>query len=204
MRICDIIELIIRITEEELAMEIVNREMIIPRKKSISIRNAVLLLVLAAVFLFFFGYAYFFDVPWMTSKPPLVAVVLTLLITPVLFFCGIGYVKQIFNENPILIINERGIHEQMSRNSVGLIKWEDIEKVNVIPYMDNTHWVCIILKRPEKYITDQKRLSKLSRQKGTAQWGHVTFSSLYFKKKINEVAAVIQYYLGQYREECSF
>ena len=180
-----------------------NREIISPRKKSTSIKNAVLMFLFAAVFLVFFVYDYFIGVSWITSEPPLVMVILSLVFAPVFILCGVAYTRQIFNSDPILIVNRYGICEQMSRNSVGLIRWEDIEKVNIIPYMDNTHWVCIILKRPEKYITDPKLLNRLNRQKGTAKWGHVTFSSLYFKRRIKEVAAVIQYYLDQYKEGSS-
>lgn len=183
-------------------MEMENQEIIIPRKKSKSIIYATSMLLIAALFLFLLV-EYFFDIPAITANMPLIAVIFVVLFLPIFILCGVVYFKQIFNENPVLIVNENGIHEQMSRNSVGLIKWVDIEDIKIIPYMDNTYWIGIVLKQPEMYITNQKLLARLSKQKGTAKWGHITFTSLYFKKEIKEVAKLMQYYFAKYNENPS-
>ena len=183
-------------------MEMEKQEIVIPRKKSKSIIYATSMLLIAALFLFLLV-AYFFDIPAITTNIPLVAIIFVVLTLPIFIWCGVDYFKQIFNENPVLIVNENGIHEQMNKYSVGVIKWVDIEDIKIIPYIDNTYWIGIVLKQPEKYITSQKLLDKLSRQKTTARWGHITFSSLYFKKEIKEVAKLMQYYFAKYNENPS-
>jgi hypothetical protein len=78
-----------------------------------------------------------------------------------------------------------------------MIKWEDIQNINIIPYMDKTYFICIFLKTPEKYINNQKILNKLNKQSTTNKWGHISFSSLYFKKEFKEVIEIMQYYFAQ-------
>ena len=46
-------------------------------------------------------------------------------------------VKEIFNEKPVLIVNEIGINEEVSYNSVGMIKWEDIQKFSRVSIIKN-------------------------------------------------------------------
>ena len=179
------------------------REIVIPRKKSKSVSYAVLMLFIAALS-FFMLVEYFFDIPWLKTTMPFVAVLCMIVIAPFMTWCGIGYVKQIFNENPVLIVNENGLYEQMSRNSVGMIEWDDIQDINVVPHMNNTHWICIILKEPEKYIKDPKMLDRLNKQRKTAMWGHVIFSSLYFKRDIKKVTAVMKYYFDMHNAHDSF
>ena len=174
------------------------KEIIIPRKKSKSIKYTIgmflstILLILPIVI-------YFADISWITSDIPLFVVIMCSLFAPVLTFCTVRCFKQIFNEKPVLIVSEIGINEGMNDNSVGMIRWEDIQNINIIPYMDNTYFICIFLKRPEKYILNQKLLNKLNRQSTrNNKWRHISFSSLYFKKEFNEVLEVIRYYFAQY------
>ena len=173
-----------------------NKEIIIHRKKSKSIKFTIGMF-LATVVSIFPIIIYFTDIPWITSDIPLFVVILSSLCVPVCAFCTIGYFKEIFDEKPVLIVNEIGINEGMSHNSVGMIKWEDIQNINIIPYMDKTYFICIFLKTPEKYINNQKILNKLNKQSTTNKWGHISFSSLYFKKEFKEVIEIMQYYFAQ-------
>lgn len=120
---------------------------------------------------------------------------------PVLIYCFIFYVQNIFNNNPILQVNEIGIHEQMSMKSVGIIKWEDISYITIIPYMDNTHFICIHLSNPKQYITSERKLRRIMKKKKIKKWGEVNFSSLYFKKDISKVLDLIKYFYQQYHDE---
>ena len=176
-----------------------NKEIIIPRKKSKSIKFTIGMF-LATVVSIFPIIIYFTDIPWITSDVPLFIIILSGLCAPVCAFCTIGYFKDIFDEKPVLIVNEIGINEGMSHNSVGMIKWEDIQKINILPYMDNTYFICIFLKTPEKYIENQKILNKLNRQSTTNKWGHISFNSLYFKKEFKEIIEIIQYYFAQHNK----
>ncbi len=173
-----------------------NKEIIIHRKKSKSIKFTIGMF-LVTVLLILPIIIYFTDIPWITSDIPLFVVILSSLCVPVCAFCTIGYFKEIFDEKPVLIVNEIGINEGMSHNSVGMIKWEDIQNINIIPYMDKTYFICIFLKTPEKYIENQKILNKLNKQSTTNKWGHIRFSSLYFKKEFKEVIEIMQYYFAQ-------
>jgi hypothetical protein len=181
-----------------------NREIIIPRKKSKSIGYTIFMFAIAALFLFL-AVIYFFDVPGINADDmPLVAVALILLATPIFIWCGIIYFKQIFNENPILTVNAGGITEQTNKIYTGLIRWEDIEEIKVIPYMDNTYWIGIVLKRPEKYIENEKLLKRHNKQRDTIGWaGHIAFTSLYYKKQIGEVSDTMQYYLAKSKAEAN-
>ena len=179
------------------------KEIIIPRKKSKSIKFSIgmflssLLLLLPIIL-------YFKDFEWITAEVPLFVVILCIPCSAVCAFCSIAYFKEIFNNKPVLIVNKNGIHEETSRNSVGMIKWRDIKNINIIPYMDNTYFIGIVLKEPEKYITDSKRLIKIKRKKTTNKWGHVYFSSLYFKKEFNEINELMKHYFSLSKEENEF
>jgi len=108
-----------------------DREIIIPRKKSTSIKAA--LGMLFATLLFAFPIAeYFLDFYFIDSDIPLFVVILCMLCAPICAWCFFWYFKQIFNRNPILIINEFGIQQRVTSYHVDTIKWEDIQKINII------------------------------------------------------------------------
>ena len=172
------------------------KEIIIERKKSKSIRISLFMFIITLIMIlpivFYFG-----DFDFITSDIPLVTVIVAIVILPVLILTTIYYFKQLFNNKPVLIVNEIGIEEGMSTYSTGLIKWEDIEGVTIIPYMDNTYFIGILLKRPEKYIKNEKLLNRLNKQKSTKKWGHVHLSSIYFEKEFKDVVNLISYYWKQ-------
>lgn len=169
------------------------REIIIERKKSKSIKTSLFLFIISLIMILPILF-YFVDFEFITSEVPLIAVIGSIIALPILISCTGHYFKQIFNNNPVLIINEQGIDERMSFNYVGIIKWDDIENITVVPYMDNTYFIGIILKSPEKYIKNEKLLNRLNKQKGTKKWGHISFSSFYFKKEFESVIALMMYY----------
>ena len=172
-------------------------EIIIPRKKSKSFGNAILMLF-SALLMCLPIVIYFELIPGIKASDeegmPLFVVILCTILMPILAICAIFYFRQIFNDKPVLIVNQKGITEYMSARSVGFIKWEDIEYINVFPYLDNTFYICIYLKRPEKYIKNKKLLRKLNNRKSTQKWGHIFFTSIYFKKEFNVVSETMKYY----------
>ena len=173
------------------------KEIIIPRKKSKAIGYAILMLLVTVMFVFL-AVAKLANIPWINADGvPLLLAILSLICAPICAYCFIHYLREIFNNNPALIINQSGIHEQISKYGVGMIKWDDIENINVVPYMDNTYFICIFLKNPAKYIENQKRLDRLNKRKSTEKWGHVYFSTLYFKKELNPVVELINYYMKE-------
>lgn len=173
-------------------------QILIPRKKSKSIKFALTLLlssllILVVILLHFIE----LDFVKVTKKLPLFVIIMFIIIEPFLLFSFGFYFKQIFNNKPVLIVNDIGIDVQMSFNPVGLIKWNDINNVLSIPYLDNTYYICIFLSNPHKYIKNKKTLNS----KNTDKWGHIRFTSLYFKKEYKDVMDLISYYLQKSKED---
>ena len=176
------------------------KEIIIPRKRSKSIKFTIMMFF-ATIITTLPIILYFADLSFITSEVPLYVAVIGIVCAPICGLCTIAYFKEIFNEKPVLIINECGLQEEINYNSVGLIKWEDIKAINIIPYADNTYFICILLKDPAKYIKNTKLLNKLNKQKSTIKWGHIRFSSLYFKKEFNNIIEIMKYYYSKYNED---
>ena len=155
----------------------------------------VTLLLLFCVFDFFLDF-----VPTLTL-PPIIGI-LSIPLIPICLLCFVSYFKDIFNTTPALIINNSGICEHISKDSAGLIKWEDIECINLIstpqaylnPRSTENYFICIVLKQPEKYIKNQKLLTKLEKQKNTKQWGHIRFGMLFFKDNFEKIIRNIERY----------
>ena len=99
-------------------------EIIIPRKKSKSFGNAILML-LSALLLCLPIVIYFELIPVIKASDeegmPLFVVILSIILIPILALCAIYYFRQIFNNKPVLIVNQNGITEYMSARSVGFI-----------------------------------------------------------------------------------
>ncbi len=164
------------------------KSIIIHREKSVSIKATLLLLFSISLFGFFL-YLYYCKPAWLTSEIPFFLVVIAYIIMPILLFAFIFYFRSIFNHEPVLIVNENGIHEQVRYRSVGMIKWIDIERISVQPYMDKTYLIHIYLINPDNYLIKKSRFSfkKLN-------YGHVIISSLYFKKDFLKVIDIINYH----------
>ena len=172
------------------------KEIIIERKKSKSIRISLFMFIITLIMILPIV-EYFVDFDIITSDIPLVVVIIAIIILPILIWTTLYYFKQIFNNKPVLIVNERGIEEGMSTYCTGIVTWEDIENIMIIPYADNTYLIGILLNKPEKYIKKEKTLNRLKKQKSTKKWGHVRISSIYFKKEFKEVVNLISYYWEQ-------
>ena len=164
------------------------QSIIINRKKSVSIKTALLLFFTIALFGFYL-YLYYAEPAWLTSRIPFFLVVLAYLIMPILVFAFIYYFMSIFNHKPVLIVNKKGIHEQMRYRSLGMINWSDIENISVQPYLDKTYLIHIYLINPGAYIKKEP-IFKFKRLK----YGHVVISTLYFKKDYQKVIDIINYH----------
>lgn len=175
-----------------------DKSIIIQRKKSVSIKASLLLLFVIALFGFFL-YLYYDKPVWLTSEIPLVLVIIAYITLPLLLLAFIFYFGSIFNHEPVLIINENGIKEQMRCRSVGMIKWTDIERIFFQPYMDKTYLIHIYLMNPEDYLKKKTRvLSKRLNQ------GHVIISTMYFKKDHQKVMDIINYHFDMSRSSSVF
>ena len=178
-----------------------DKEIIIQRKKSKSMISAAWLFLVAVLFLLP-PLEYFVDIPWIGNGRdiPLFVVVLSIGLVAVFLFCSYIFLKQVFIDAPILTVNRQGIREEWTPYHLGLISWDDIAEVIVIPMPDYIHHtVCIILKQPEKYITDPKFLKRVTAPGYAEKYGHVSLTSHYFRKEFREVMELINYYLEMHK-----
>lgn len=172
------------------------KEIVIERKKYKSIMYSFFILLITLLMLFPIV-LYFGNV---NSDVPLFILILAIVIEPVLIFTFIFYFKQIFNSKPVLIVNSRGVEANLTYKPVGLIKWSDIIDFNTFGYMNDVDYITILLKDPSKYIKDHKRLRKVSNYKYSSKWGHIQFTSMYFKKEFRNVVELMIYYLKKEKE----
>ena len=82
------------------------KEIIITRRKSKSIMFTIWML-LSSLLMLYPIYLYYFQPSWSTSNVPVFVVVIAIIILPILLICGVFYFKQIFNNDPVLIVNSK-------------------------------------------------------------------------------------------------
>ncbi len=175
------------------------------RKKSVSIKS--FLLMLFTVLLFgFFAFVDVRNLGMLNEEDELIKYyilkVLSILLFPIVTWCMIYYLKNIFDKNPILNINEKGLTDRSNVNNfLGTIKWYDIERTHLVPYMNGLYFICIHLKKPEKYFKKKGLFSKMTIKKKKGAYGHLNISSMYFKNEVSQVYELICYYIGKSNEE---
>lgn len=175
------------------------KEIVIERKKSKSIMYSIGILLTILLFIIPIG-LYFFEFKNISADVPLFIVILSIIIEPILIFTFIFYFKQIFNNKPVLIVNDKGIEPNLTYKPVGMIKWSDIIDFKTFGYMNDVDYITILLKDPKKYIKDEKRLKKVANYKYSSKWGHIQFTSMYFKKEFGNVVELMIYYLKLEKE----
>lgn len=180
-------------------------EIIIPRSKWKSLGFTLFLLFCSGI-MALPVVDYFFDLAFFGTEKemPLFAVIVCLLLLPVILGTGIFFFLQIFNSAPVLIVNAQGIQYGMCNYCKEVIRWGDIETINIFSNGNNDYTIGIILKRPEKYISNPKVLARLQRRKLMRHWGHISLSTLYFRKKLDAVANLMKYYLEKSKEALDF
>lgn len=91
----------------------------------------------------------------------------------VVFFGGIciAVIKKIFDKKPGLKIDEKGIWDNSSGVSVGLVEWIDIVGVRKIS-VSGTRFLLIDVRNPEKYLDNIKgRLKKQAMKANNRKYG---------------------------------
>jgi hypothetical protein len=172
-----------------------DREIIIPRKKSSSIKAVLLMLFGCGIFVLVL--ISHFLMPLGTTKMPVFLVYLSFPCLAVCLFCLFGYAKQLFNKEPVLVINEHGILQNWGKYQTGVMEWDDIEWVGLMPYM-RSNQICIKLRNPEKYIKNPKKLARLNKPNSVNKYGHVMIPTLYFERQVFVVMENIRYYLNKH------
>ena len=118
------------------------KEIIIERKKFKSIRISLFMFIITLIMVlpivFYFG-----DFDFITSDIPLVAVIIAIIGLPVFIWTTIYYFKQLFNNKPVLIVNENGI---------GII---DFDKNGATDLIDDFKPFCWNIRKSEYFETEE-------------------------------------------------
>ena len=144
-------------------------EYIVERTLKRKIKKALILVfatILICIFYFFGEWLGFVD-----DMPTLLGIfynigrVLAPIIFPIMIWISILAIKDIWNNEPYLIIREDGLIQNMAKYQSGLIRWEDIENIKIIPILEETCIIRIFLRNPEKYISDPRMLERLKKRR---------------------------------------
>ncbi|RXP48127.1 hypothetical protein EC396_12855 [Lutibacter sp. HS1-25] len=123
-------------------------------------KKKIILLSLASIGFVVFGILFVYDPQIFVSEyrvrfkifnnPEMIRII---GIVATLFFgiAGIYGIKKLFDKKIGLIIDSKGITDNSSALSIGLIEWEDINRIN-LTRVNSIDFLMIIVKNPEKYI----------------------------------------------------
>ncbi|REC46032.1 hypothetical protein DRF69_02670 [Chryseobacterium sp. 5_R23647] len=67
---------------------------------------------------------------------------------------------RLFNKNPGLIINEKGIYDNSSAFALGFIPWKDIKDIKIVN-INNGKFILIVLRNPIDYLNKTTQWLKL-------------------------------------------
>lgn len=114
--------------------------------------------------------------------------VLSYIISPILLFVTIVAIKDVGNTKPYMVVRDDGLIQNMTKYQSGLIRWEDIEAVKMRAVIGKgSYMISILLKNPEKYIKDEKLLSRLrARREKDPDEGEITIVTTPFKGVADE------------------
>lgn len=124
-------------------------------------------------------------------------------IVAVLFsgFCLIALIKSFFTKKFNLIINEKGIIDNSSYVSVGMILWNDIISIKSIDVM-STKFLIIHVKDPSKFINSQSSIKKKLLQRSLKTYGTpISISSNTLSHNFDELEKIILKFYNKYKND---
>ena len=120
---------------------------------------------------------------------PLVFKILCFILTPIIIVALYMTWKQIKNPVYLFFANDNGFEIGIGK-SIGFVKWSDVEKAMVMPFLSETEVLGIFLKNPEKYFPILRN--------GKARRNRIDIPSNHFtKKQWEEVKEIFQRYVKQ-------
>ena len=137
---------------------------------------------------------YFLPESWFSDLSTLfyVGKTLTIIISPLLIYLTVIYIKNINNTKPYLIIREDGLIQNIYKFQSGLIRWEDINDIRVIGIQKGHYIIQISLKNPGKHITNQMIVKKMETRKAkNIKHCDIAIHTLFFKHEGKQVADMI-------------
>ncbi len=115
-------------------------------------------------------------------------------IISVAFFgpCALFIAKKLFDKKAGLIIDEKGITDNSSATSVGLIEWTDIIGIETLQ-VASTKFIMLKTKEPEKYIEKAKNKFVKNTMKVNYKWygSPISISSNSLKIKFKDLEKLI-------------
>lgn len=103
---------------------------------------------------------------WFVINPPTLkfrnpATIASAGYASIVFFgiCALLLIRKLFDDNPGLIIDNKGLIDNSSGLSTGYISWSDIENISVIK-IHRQKLILLHVKNPQEFITNQKSLFK--------------------------------------------
>lgn len=124
---------------------------IVPSKKSGNLLYAFGSLVFVLIGIFYFTTL---KEILMQNDPSMTYMMTPLMVLDILFFgfCFYILVKRMFTNQPILVVDEKGITDYSSWGALGFVPWEDIQFVHLQPHLNQTY-ISVTIKDNEKYLS---------------------------------------------------
>ncbi|AXG74995.1 hypothetical protein DVK85_12445 [Flavobacterium arcticum] len=123
-------------------------------------RQKIILLTLGSLLFIAAGYWISIEIADEQTRLPTLYVKIIGIIS--IGFGSIGFIyslKSLFNRKHSLIINNKGVIDNSSGVSVGLIKWSDITDIE-ITQVKSTKFILLFVENPEHYINNSKSFKK--------------------------------------------
>ncbi|TXE14915.1 hypothetical protein ES692_17615 [Psychroserpens burtonensis] len=179
-----------------------NKEIIIPLSKT-----KILLLFIGAMAFVIFGIWFLNDPEKFanTSYRPRSSDFIQIVgIVAVIFFgiCGMFAFKKLFDKKNGLVINDKGIIDNSSGTSVGLIKWSDIIGIG-IAQVHSQKFIMLEVSNPEYYIGLKKnKIGKMAMRANYDKYGSpISISANSLKTNFTELQSMIEKKFENYNAE---
>ena len=129
--------------------------------------------------------------------------IFSFIVLPLAIFSIYKDIRSLMSDKPWLVVDEFGIEQSMIRYQSGLIRWGDIASIHIIPTF-NCFMISIKLKKPEKYIHDEKILANFKKLTDkNPNEGEIRIMTNSFISEQNAVIELMQHYLRECKEDFS-
>jgi hypothetical protein len=123
--------------------------------------------------------------------------IFSFIVLPLAIFSIYNDIRSLMSDNPWLVVDEFGIEQSMIKYQSGLIRWDDIARISVIPAF-NCLLISIKLKNPEKYIHDEKLLVNFKKLTDkNPNEGEIRIMTNNFTSEQDKVIELMQRYLKE-------
>ena len=123
-------------------------------------------------------------------------------VVAILFFgaTGVSATKKIFDNKMGLIIDDRGMTDNSSGVSIGLIKWSDITAITT-EEISSSKFLLIYVTNPEYYLNQAKGFKRKMMKANYSMYGTpLSMTSNGLKCKFSELEQLIHKYFNNYRK----